>query len=232
MCSSTVAKSYAWDPYGGIHEGGGTSGWGGPWNNYNGNGGGRPTPTSVNDNGNNVATVAVTTTAATAAYDGGGHGPNYGSGSGIGGNSGNGNGNGNGNGFGGSSSSSSFGPGFDVESATHLRTIHGILAAVAFVGLFPVGAVLVRVVPGRFTWIIHALTQALAYVMFVGAAVLGLYLVSMVKIPPNGASLVSFSSSFCGYPDPSFFHLPPNPTVYSNGRGSQYVLCPVKTLHT
>ena len=189
-----MAKVCASDPYGGVYDGNGVSDWGGPWNNYNGNGRGPPTPTSVNDNGNIVATSVVTTTAV-AAYNGGGHGPNYGSGSGIGDNSGNsnGNGNGNGNGFGGSSSSS-LGPGFDVQRATQLRMIHGILASVAFVGLFPIGAVLVRVVPGPLAWVVHALTQTLAYVMFVAAAVLGLYLVSMVKIPPNGASLVSFSS--------------------------------------
>ena len=217
-----MAKVCASDPYGGVYDGNGASDWGGPWNNYNGNGRGPPTPTSVNDNGNIVATSVVTTTAV-AAYNGGGHGPNYGSGSGIGDNSGNSNGNGNGNGFGGSSSSS-LGPGFDVQRATQLRMIHGILASVAFVGLFPIGAVLVRVVPGPLAWVVHALTQTLAYVMFVAAAVLGLYLVSMVKIPPNGASLVSFSS--LGVLLTPYLHLSSKTPLYSRTDQERNTCCP------
>ena len=132
--------------------------------------------------------------------------------------------NGNGNGFGGPSSSSSLGPGFDVQRATQLRMIHGILASVAFVGLFPIGAVLVRVVPGPLAWVVHALTQTLAYVMFVAAAVLGLYLVSMVKIPPNGASLVSFSS--LGVLLTPYLHLSSKTPLYSRTDQERNTCCP------
>ncbi|RYP63916.1 hypothetical protein DL771_009028 [Monosporascus sp. 5C6A] len=80
------------------------------------------------------------------------------------------------------------------DDAMHYREIHGILAAIAFVGLFPLGSIFVRVIPGRFAWIIHAITQTVAYIVFVGAAVLGLYLVHMIQIPPNGASLLETSA--------------------------------------
>lgn len=91
-------------------------------------------------------------------------------------------------------------PAFDYQSAEYFREIHGILAAVAIVGLFPLGAVLVRVVPGRFAWLVHALTQVVGYITFVAAAVLGLYLVSLVKIGGgrNGSgsgSLVSLKNN-------------------------------------
>ncbi|RYO89712.1 hypothetical protein DL766_001441 [Monosporascus sp. MC13-8B] len=97
-------------------------------------------------------------------------------------------GNGNGNGFQGGR------PGFPGDDAIHYRQIHGILAAIVFVGLFPLGSIFVRVIPGRFAWIVHAITQTVAYIVFIGAAVLGLYLVNMIQIPPNGASLLETSA--------------------------------------
>lgn len=71
-----------------------------------------------------------------------------------------------------------------------VRQIHGILAAIAFVGLFPIGAILMRVIPGRFTWIVHGVFQTLAYGLYVAAAALGIRLVRLVRIPPDGASMV------------------------------------------
>ncbi|RYP52931.1 hypothetical protein DL768_002027 [Monosporascus sp. mg162] len=97
-------------------------------------------------------------------------------------------GNRNGNGFQGGR------PDFPSGDAVHYREIHGILAAIAFVGLFPLGSIFVRVIPGRFAWIVHAITQTVAYIVFIGAAVLGLYLVNMIQIPPNGASLLETSA--------------------------------------
>lgn len=51
---------------------------------------------------------------------------------------------------------------------------HGLLAAIAFLILFPTGAVLVRI-PGLSPWV-HAGMQIFAYVCFVAAAGLGIYL--------------------------------------------------------
>ncbi|RYP13045.1 hypothetical protein DL767_010918 [Monosporascus sp. MG133] len=97
-------------------------------------------------------------------------------------------GNGNGDGF------QDGRPDFPSGDAMHYREVHGILAAIAFVGLFPLGSIFVRVIPGRFAWIVHAITQTVAYIVFIGAAVLGLYLVNTIQIPPNGASLLEISA--------------------------------------
>ncbi|KAI1864250.1 hypothetical protein JX265_008621 [Neoarthrinium moseri] len=78
---------------------------------------------------------------------------------------------------------------FDTRSAMFYRNVHGILAALAFAVLFPIGAILMRVIPGRFAWIIHALTQAVAYIIYIVAAALGIYIVRMVRLPPSGSSL-------------------------------------------
>lgn len=81
------------------------------------------------------------------------------------------------------------GVGFDIQQAIDYRRIHGILAAAAMVLLFPVGSILLRILPGRFAVWVHAVFQMLAWCVYVAAAALGVYLVQMVKIP--GSSLVS-----------------------------------------
>lgn len=88
---------------------------------------------------------------------------------------------------------SSFGNGIGIDyaAASRYRTAHGALAALAFVGLFPIGAIVMRLVPGRLTWLVHGIFQLVAYAVFISAAALGIYLVRMVRIPPDGRSLVS-----------------------------------------
>ncbi|KAK8056231.1 hypothetical protein PG993_001458 [Apiospora rasikravindrae] len=115
-----------------------------------------------------------------------GSGSGDGSGSGSRG-SGSGQGGDGGNGFG----SLQDGAGFDIDQAMSVRQIHGILAAIAFVGLFPIGAISMRVIPGRFTWIVHGVFQTLAYGLYVAAAALGIRLVRLVRIPPDGASMAN-----------------------------------------
>jgi hypothetical protein len=80
---------------------------------------------------------------------------------------------------------------FDVGQAETIRHIHGGLAALAFVAFFPIGSILMRVVPGRHAWLVHGITQVLGYCVYVAAAALGIHLVQMVKIPPNDTTLVS-----------------------------------------
>ncbi|ERS97030.1 uncharacterized protein SPSK_02560 [Sporothrix schenckii 1099-18] len=144
-----------------------------------------------------VATAAVAT--ATADADSpidlqqhygpfGGNGP-FGSNGPFGGNgNGNGNGNANGNGFPGLF-------GINLREAIHYRTIHGILASLSIVVLFPVGSILMRVVPGRFAIWAHGVFQMLAFLLFVAAAALGIYLVKTVTIPFTGASLLANPST-------------------------------------
>ncbi|KAK3316539.1 hypothetical protein B0H66DRAFT_576380 [Apodospora peruviana] len=56
--------------------------------------------------------------------------------------------------------------------------------------LFPLGSILMRIVPGRFAIWVHALTQLIAYVVYIAAVGMGLYLVREVRIP-NGGSLMT-----------------------------------------
>lgn len=126
----------------------------------------------------------------------GGYGNNNGEGDGYPGYGGQFGGSGSGSGSG-SGDGGAFGPGnfqngvgFDIQEAMRYRNLHGILAAVAFVGVFPLGSIFMRVIPGRFVWIIHGLTQICAYIIYIVGAALGIYLVQLVRIPPNGTSLL------------------------------------------
>lgn len=97
-----------------------------------------------------------------------------------------------------SSSSQSGFAGFDVERASYLRTVHGILALVAFVALFPLGAVLMRLVPGRMSIWFHAVTQLAALALFIASIGLGAYIVNLVQ--DGGFPLVSESEDVHGEP--------------------------------
>ncbi|KAI8631990.1 hypothetical protein F5Y19DRAFT_382246 [Xylariaceae sp. FL1651] len=104
-------------------------------------------------------------------------------------------------------SSSSFGfglsaanAGFDYTSALRYRSIHGVLAAIAFAVLFPLGSIAVRLTPGRHAWLLHGVIQLVAYAVYAAAAGLGLYLVSIVRIPTAagagaGAGLLEMAST-------------------------------------
>jgi hypothetical protein len=75
---------------------------------------------------------------------------------------------------------------FDYASALQYRSIHGIVAAVAFAFLFPLGSILMRVAHlGPHTWVLHGLVQLVAYALYTAAAGLGLHLVSIVRIPSS-----------------------------------------------
>lgn len=64
------------------------------------------------------------------------------------------------------------------------------MAAIAFVAMFPLGAVFVRTMPGRWALIMHAMAQILALILFICAAALGIWL--LVNVKPFGTSLVSY----------------------------------------
>ncbi|CAK7219811.1 hypothetical protein SBRCBS47491_003977 [Sporothrix bragantina] len=85
--------------------------------------------------------------------------------------------------------------GISLQDAIHYRTIHGILASLSIVVLFPVGSILMRVVPGRFAIWAHGLFQMMAFLLYIAAAALGIYLVKMVNIPFGGGSLLSNPST-------------------------------------
>lgn len=145
-------------------------------------------------------TIAASSTLAAAQWHGHpGFGPG-GSDSGGGGGGGSGSFSGFGSGSGGQDSgfgpqgfSGGGGPGFDIDTATRYRTIHGILAALAVVVLFPLGSIFMRIIPGRFAIWVHAVTQVIGYVVYIAAAALGFWMVQEVRIPFASGNLVSFA---------------------------------------
>lgn len=48
-----------------------------------------------------------------------------------------------------------------------------------------------RIIPGRFALWLHGITQVIAYILFIAAVGLGIWLVKEVRIPVAGGSLVS-----------------------------------------
>ncbi|KAK3985488.1 hypothetical protein QBC44DRAFT_345292 [Cladorrhinum sp. PSN332] len=83
------------------------------------------------------------------------------------------------------------GPGFDIAAASHYRYVHGILAALAMVLLFPIGSILLRVLPGRLGVWAHAVFQLVATCIYIAGVGLGIYLVTVVRIPGRSGTLLS-----------------------------------------
>lgn len=84
---------------------------------------------------------------------------------------------------------------FGHGTAARARTAHGILACLAFVVLFPLGAILVRVVPGRWSFHAHWVVQMLAWMLYVAAFALGVELVKGIRWAGGDGDFVSVSSS-------------------------------------
>ncbi|KDN64106.1 putative integral membrane protein [Colletotrichum sublineola] len=103
-----------------------------------------------------------------------------------------GNGNGNGNGFGNGNGGNGFGGGnfnnfvgFNIQEAMHTRRIHGILATIAFVIVFPIGSIAMRIVPGRFCWLLHALIQMAGFVLTINFhPIIGLIILAVFIFQP------------------------------------------------
>ncbi|KAI5243156.1 hypothetical protein E4T43_04305 [Aureobasidium subglaciale] len=88
------------------------------------------------------------------------------------------------------SSGSEFGPGSagfsipfggDFEKAERIMIAHGVLASLAFVIFFPFGAISIRLFsfPGLL-WF-HAIVQALAYLVYIAAFGLGIYMATQIR---------------------------------------------------
>ncbi|KAI1198743.1 hypothetical protein F5X97DRAFT_342442 [Nemania serpens] len=86
--------------------------------------------------------------------------------------------------------SNGFGDGLDYERLVFYRASHGLLASLAFAFFFPVGAIVIRVAGGRYALLAHGVVQLIAYALYIAAAGIGLYLVTMIP-----AASSSFSGS-------------------------------------
>ncbi|KAI1302790.1 hypothetical protein F5Y03DRAFT_195574 [Xylaria venustula] len=80
--------------------------------------------------------------------------------------------------------------GLDISEILSFPVAHGALAATAFAFVFPLGAILMRVVPGRPALLAHGFAQVLATALYIAGAGLGLYLVSIIRIPQTGEGLL------------------------------------------
>ncbi|EME88125.1 uncharacterized protein MYCFIDRAFT_129139, partial [Pseudocercospora fijiensis CIRAD86] len=71
--------------------------------------------------------------------------------------------------------------GGDYKMGDRIISAHGALASLAFVGLFPIGGILIRI--ANFTGLIwvHAAMQAVAYLIYIVAFGMGAYLMSQLR---------------------------------------------------
>ncbi|KAF2641965.1 hypothetical protein P280DRAFT_489318 [Massarina eburnea CBS 473.64] len=79
---------------------------------------------------------------------------------------------------GGSGSNSQFGS--FLEDGQKKLIAHGVLAALAFVILFPVGSILIRLGSFRGIWLVHGLFQIFAYLVYIAAFGLGIWIVNSI----------------------------------------------------
>ncbi|KAH6644678.1 integral membrane protein [Boeremia exigua] len=63
-----------------------------------------------------------------------------------------------------------------VSSRQKVLIAHGVLASLAFVILFPVGSILIRLGSFRGAWLIHGLFQVFAYLVYTAAVGIGIWL--------------------------------------------------------
>lgn len=75
-----------------------------------------------------------------------------------------------------------------------VRATHGILGAIAMVVLFPGGAILMRVLPGRLAVWMHAVMQIISLAVLIAAVGMGIHLVEEVK--DIGRNLVGVIDKF------------------------------------
>jgi hypothetical protein len=72
-------------------------------------------------------------------------------------------------------------PGVDWSSAAHVRVAHGVMAALAFVGFFPAGAITVALLPGIVGTVVHAVFQTIGLVFYLVAVIMGLWLATVIR---------------------------------------------------
>lgn len=103
---------------------------------------------------------------------------------------------------------------FDPTRANRARTAHGVLAAVIFVGVFPLGAILLRLGAGS-VWL-HGGMQVVALAGYVAAAGIGIWLAVYVQIPQrDGGGTLNL---VC--PPPPLFDTTPCPFLPSHRRAT------------
>jgi hypothetical protein len=65
--------------------------------------------------------------------------------------------------------------------ARHIRLVHGVLAGIAFVGLFPFGAMAAALLPGMIGVGVHVAIQMLGFLFYLIAFAMGIWVASNVR---------------------------------------------------
>lgn len=65
-----------------------------------------------------------------------------------------------------------------INSRQRILIAHGVLAALAFVIFFPVGAIIVRLGSFRGVWLVHGLFQIFAYIVYTVAFGIGIWMIN------------------------------------------------------
>ncbi|CAO2652555.1 Nn.00g008380.m01.CDS01 [Neocucurbitaria sp. VM-36] len=69
-----------------------------------------------------------------------------------------------------------------INSRKKIIVAHGVLAALAFVIFFPVGAIMIRLGSFRGMWLIHGLFQLFAYLVYIAAFGIGVWMVNSIPV--------------------------------------------------
>lgn len=77
---------------------------------------------------------------------------------------------------------SNFNPFTFFSSGTKILTAHAILASLAFVVFFPIGGILIRLCSFPGLWLLHGLFQIFAYLLFIAAFGLGIYMATNLRM--------------------------------------------------
>jgi hypothetical protein len=132
----------------------------------------------VNSKSDLAYTVTASTAAVSAQY-GGGRGGGYGGGYGPGNGGNNGNDD---NGFGAFGGNRGGQPQSFIDSRQKILIAHGVLAALAFVIFFPIGSILIKLGSFRGVWLVHGILQLFAYIVYVVAFGLGIWMVNDIPV--------------------------------------------------
>ena len=63
-----------------------------------------------------------------------------------------------------------------IDSRRQALLAHGVLASLAFVVLFPLGSILIRLGSFRGAWLVHGVFQILSYLVFTAAVGIGIWM--------------------------------------------------------
>lgn len=86
--------------------------------------------------------------------------------------------------------------GFDLRVARRVRFAHGVLASLAFVVVFPVGAIAIRIIPGRFALFVHAGFQICGYLLYAIGFGMGCWLIREVRFGNFDLVSATFKKSY------------------------------------